>query len=235
MWNSYWLFQIFLGRDKSSNDYKGFMEAFWKCKCHDHIWICSPDSQPFCLFVWLYQALAVAGELLVVHAGSSFLTKDRSRPPALGGQNLNHWTAREIPDLLLFPPPSYATHKHTVGLCVFNMKIGAGEDYAMFYWKAVSYTGLEPTHPSQSFPWATFFHLMFAAKAWLEKTYEFFEHLCWENELQVVCFMPSLLSMPFIAILCIHLVRATLRVDECVLWETIRALQFVLVGLHLDW
>ena len=132
------------------------------------------------------------------------------------------------------PPPSYATHKHTVGLCVFNMKIGAGEDYAMFYWKAVSYTGLEPTHHSQSFPWANFFHLMFAAKAWLEKTYEFFEHLCWENGLQVVCFMPSLLSMPFIAILCIRLVRATRRVDECVLWETIRALQFVLVGLHLD-
>lgn len=58
----------------------------------------------------------------------------------------------------------------------------------------------------------------------LEKAYEFFwPNLCWENELQVLCFTPSLLLSPFKAVLFVHFVRAVLRVDARVLWENVRA------------
>lgn len=46
--------------------------------------------------------------------------------------------------------------------------------------------------------------------------------------------MLSPLTLPFIAILFIHSERTILRVGERALLETIRALQFVLIGLPLD-
>ena len=70
------------------------------------------------LFIWLYQVLVAAGGLLScglqtlscslqtlscsIHVGSSSLTRDRTRPPALGGWNLNHCATREVPTLVLF-------------------------------------------------------------------------------------------------------------------------------------
>ena len=65
----------------------------------------------FNLFIWLRQVLVtactifiaarricvVACELLVVAVESSSLTRDQTRPPALGAWSLSHWTTREVP------------------------------------------------------------------------------------------------------------------------------------------
>lgn len=76
--------------------------------------------------------------------------------------------SQPFPHLPTLPPN---THKGILFLCVFKMKIGAGEDWAImvFSWKPVGYTGLKATRPSQLFSWATFFCLMFAVKVALKR------------------------------------------------------------------
>ena len=52
----------------------------------------------FYLFIYLF--LAPPGSMWDL----SSLTRDRTRapPPSLGAQSLNHWTARDVPALMLF-------------------------------------------------------------------------------------------------------------------------------------
>ena len=45
-----------------------------------------------------FYLFACAGFFLIAACRSSSLTRDRSVPPALGAQSLNHWTTREVPE-----------------------------------------------------------------------------------------------------------------------------------------
>ena len=64
----------------------------------------------FKIFIWLPWVLTAACRILIFteacrtllqHAGSSSLTKDGTRPPALGVSSLSRWTSRGVPSTLI--------------------------------------------------------------------------------------------------------------------------------------
>ena len=64
-------------------------------KKHTHIILNSVTFLKKC--IWLCRILVAArGIFWLQHVGSSSLTRDEPRPPALEAQSLSHWTTREV-------------------------------------------------------------------------------------------------------------------------------------------
>lgn len=108
-------------------------------------------------------------------------------------------------------------HKDIWSFCVVDLKTSWGLSSGVSMRECVLRRGWR-----QHVTWSCFCQQLPSVRcSWcngLEKAYEFFWHnLCWENELQVRCFMLSLLLPPFKPILFV------LRVDACDLWENVRA------------
>ena len=91
------------------------------------------------LFTWLRRVLVAACGLLScgmqtltcgMRVGSSSLTRDEPRLPALGAQSLNHWTTREVPGNIIFK--LFFIFGHVVAACEI----------------LVPQTGIEPRPPA---------------------------------------------------------------------------------------
>ena len=76
-----------------------FLEKFFKCLFIWLLWVLVEACKIY-LHCSTQDILAAAHENSKLrHVGSSSLTRDGTRLPALGAQSLSHWTTREVPTI----------------------------------------------------------------------------------------------------------------------------------------